>query len=513
MTSKKKTKKTRRHSPVRIVVYVLVGLAYLLACTLVCVCDWSREYFNVSLEEILFTLTNPLEGADNNIVWDAVKYCLPRILLVTAAYVVAVWIDWRTNVSWIVCVKIKKFVLRLNVLKIARFVGAWGCIAAMTMSVFHVDKRYGLFEFIKNRMSVNTIYEEYYVNPKEAGIVLPAGQKKKNLVYIVLESMETTYADKEHGGAQSEEYIPNLLQIAKEYTSFSNGESLGGFYNTSGTMWTMGALMALTSGVPFDFPTQRNSMNKRESFAPGLTTIGEVLDSFGYTQEFLCGSNGEFGGRRLYFETHGGYEIYDLYSARADGYIPEGYYVFWGYEDLYLYEIAKDELTRLSQGNEPFNLTMLTVDTHAKGGYVCKLCKSDHAVSTANVVSCADRQLKNFLDWCKAQPFYEDTVIVVTGDHPRMDDILVAGVETRPIYNCFVNAPAIESERKQNRVFTPMDMFPTTLAAMGFSWQGNRLGLGTNLYSSQKTLSEELGFDYLDAELKKSSRYYEEHFY
>ena len=53
-----------------------------------------------------------------------------------------------------------------------------------------------------------------------------------------------------------------------------------------------------------------------------------------------------------------------------------------------------------------------------------------------------------------------------------------------------------------------MDMFPTTLAAMGCSIEGERLGLGTNLFSDLPTLSEEMGVETLNRELSKRSDFY-----
>jgi len=51
-------------------------------------------------------------------------------------------------------------------------------------------------------------------------------------------------------------------------------------------------------------------------------------------------------------------------------------------------------------------------------------------------------------------------------------------------------------------------MFPTTLAALGVQIDGNRLGLGTNLFSGQKTLPEKLGRGYINQELKKNDKEY-----
>ena len=65
----------------------------------------------------------------------------------------------------------------------------------------------------------------------------------------------------------------------------------------------------------------------------------------------------------------------------------------------------------------------------------------------------------------------------------------------------------------QNRQFGSIDMFPTTLAAMGVTIEGDRLGLGTNLFSGEKTLSEQYGHTQLDAELQKGSDFYFEKFF
>ena len=51
-------------------------------------------------------------------------------------------------------------------------------------------------------------------------------------------------------------------------------------------------------------------------------------------------------------------------------------------------------------------------------------------------------------------------------------------------------------------------MFPTTLASLGVEIEGNRLGLGTNLFSDRKTIIEEKGYSYVFNELNKRSTFY-----
>lgn len=55
-------------------------------------------------------------------------------------------------------------------------------------------------------------------------------------------------------------------------------------------------------------------------------------------------------------------------------------------------------------------------------------------------------------------------------------------------------------------------MFPTILASMGVAIDGDRLGLGTNLFSQQPTLLEKYGIDEVIEELNKSSRFYNNRF-
>ena len=57
-----------------------------------------------------------------------------------------------------------------------------------------------------------------------------------------------------------------------------------------------------------------------------------------------------------------------------------------------------------------------------------------------------------------------------------------------------------------------MDMLPTVLSAMGFEIEGDRLGLGTDLFSERDTLLERRGAEWLEKELGKASDYYVEHF-
>ena len=150
---------------------------------------------------------------------------------------------------------------------------------------------------------------------------------------------------------------------------------------------------------------------------------------------------------------------------------------------------------------------MLTVDTHFEDGYPCRLCQDLYGEQYANVMACSSRQLVEFIRWIQQQPFYENTTIVLVGDHLTMDSDFCANVSPeyqRGVLNIFVNAPVMAvNTKKQNCVNN--GYVSDNNCGSGGEIEGDRLGLGTNLFSGRPTLAEELGMDQLNAEVRKNS--------
>ena len=508
--------KKRRHS---LWACVAAWLIFTLGAALLTAVIWELQELNVGIAEILFTLSSPMEGANSGIAAGAFKKCLPWFCGVSALYGwLLYYFRCRNRVHFTLRLQIGKWKRSISSKRIYRCFLALFPIGVWVLACFTIERDLFFTAYLKNRMDKSTIYEDYYVFPSD--VEIQAQGKTKNVICLYLESMEITYADTASGGAQEINYMPGLTELAYDNLSFGTvpGQRLGGMDNVHGTGWTSAALMATTSGVPFSFPkADATEVGVSTQFAPGLETLGTVLQQKGYRQEFLCGSSATFGGRRTYFQQHGDYEIYDYNTALQNGDIPQGYNVWWGLEDAKLYEIAKKQLLELSASDAPFNLTLLTVDTHFPDGYLCQLCeKGKYPVPLASIVECADRQAVEFVRWCQEQSFYENTVIVIMGDHPRMDTLLVDGVpmSERKVYTCFLNAQMPQDmPDPSERQYTHMDLFPTILASMGFTIQGDRLGLGTNLFSWEPTLEEQYGRQWLDDQLQKTSLFYEEHFY
>ena len=346
------------------------------------------------------------------------------------------------------------------------------------------------------------------MDPRNVDISFDNG--KKNLIYIFLESMESSYTSYDNGGTQKDDLITELTKLADENISFSHTEKLGGAQAVSGTTWTMGAMVAHTSGLPLKLSIDGNSYGKYTSFLPGAYTLGDILKENGYNQKLMIGSNASFGGRDNYFISHGEYEIYDVNTAIKEGKMTEEDKVWWGFEDKNLFDWAKDEILELANQDKPFNFTLLTVDTHFEDGYLSYGCETKYDDQYSNVIACGSKMVYEFVEWIKEQEFYDNTTIVLVGDHLTMDVNFFATLSptyTRTIYNVFINS-SITTENTNNRVFTTLDMFPSTLASIGVNVSSDRLGIGTNLFSNEKTLAEKYGIDVFHSELAKRSEFY-----
>ena len=478
----------------KVLLCMLAVLFSFLAILLHEAANWMlATWTNLSMEELVAQLKTPIQGTSHEVLWDFVETCIPAAVMAVFFVVLVIVMVRKT--------KITKWIVQIGAVA--------GSMALIVSSAQMVWNELDVGEYLENQKTESHFIEDNYANPNQIQIRFP--EQKRNLIYIFMESMETTYASKDVGGGLDFNCIPELTQLAMENVNFSGTEQLGGIYPTDGSTWTMGAMVAQTSGLPLKLNLRAENVSEDIEVLPKAKTIGDILGEQGYRQEIMFGSEGEFAGRKQYFEKHGGYEVLDYKYAAENGWLPSpDYRVWWGYEDEKLFEFAKVRLNELGNGQQPFNFTMLTVDTHFEDGYPCRLCQDLYGEQYANVMACSSRQLVEFIRWIQQQPFYENTTIVLVGDHLTMDSDFCANVSPeyqRGVLNIFVNAPVMAVNTK-NRIASTMDMFPTTIAALGGEIEGDRLGLGTNLFSGRPTLAEELGMDQLNAEVRKNSLFY-----
>jgi len=471
-----------------VLIFVLILLADIMIVGSI---YYKNNYANQNFDEIVFYLFNGLKNTSIDVINSVILSCIvPLIILML--------ITWLPITRFI---KLKYF----NVIKNHKVIYITILsIISITLLIFN----FKIYEYVYFKFAKTKIYDEEYINGENVKITFP--EEKRNLIIIIAESMENTICSEKSGGGWRYSLIPELEQLLKQNISFSNTEQIGGATQVTGTTFTAGAMVAITSGIPLKIDNH-NTYKGTGNYLEAVYSLGDVLHKEGYNLEIMMGSDGTFGGRTQYFTTNGNYKIFDVNYAIEIGKMKEEEKVWWGFEDDRLFAWSKEEIINLANQDEPFNYIMLTADTHFIDGYLSKNAENKFETQYENVFAYSSKSIYEFVEWIKKQEFYENTTIVIVGDHLGMQDEFYNKNMTkgykRTIYNVIINS-SIAANNTKNRQFANMDMFPTILASIGVKIEGERLGLGTNLFSNRPTIMEELGKKYVSRELKKKSEFY-----
>lgn len=486
--------------------YILFYFLIFLSFAIIFGTNWAVDNAEITnFEQVLFTLNSSVSTASSELISSfIIDTILTSIIITVFVHLIG---KLFKNLKIIVKVKVRKKVFKINFYTISNSIIV---VILIIYAILYLLNNLQILEYIRNNRIDSNFFEEVYVNSKNVELEFP--KKKRNLIYIFLESMESTYSNKDNGGAYDINYIPELTEIANNNINFSNNNLIGGAHMTYAASWTTAGIIAHTAGIPVKTAFRQDDVSTYNDTVSleGAYSLGEILNKEGYRQYIMVGSDLTFGGRRVYLKNHGNYTVFDYDTAKRDNIIDDDYYVFWGYEDKKLFSYAKKELKKIAKSDEPFNFTMLTVDTHFPDGYLDESCDIEYDDHYLSSVACSSKQLGEFVEWIKKQDFYEDTTIILAGDHLSMNTYSFEDIDSnyrRSVYNVYINS-AIDTECNKNREFTTFDYYPTTLAALGVKINGEKLGLGTNLFSCKQTLTEEYGYPYVNGKLMVNSPYY-----
>ena len=282
-------------------------------------------YGDMGFASVIYTLTVNLGGVQSGLVSAYMQgAALPAALCTAVICIVLLWQPPRSLVMTL-CKRI-----RIRLYPFGKLLRSLCALLLSALLVVSAAQSVGLPQYIADQRDRSVLYETVYVDPADADIRFP--DEKKNLVFIFLESMETTFFSQEQGGGLPYNCVPELYRLAEENINFSSNDSVGGFSALPLNAWTIGAMVGQTAGLPLVTPpgiTGNEYGVSGERFLSGAVTLMEILHENGYYQTLMVGSNAAFGGRQAYYTQHGTDHIYDLYTAREDGLISEDYYVWW----------------------------------------------------------------------------------------------------------------------------------------------------------------------------------------
>lgn len=469
---------------------------------------WAIDTFPLSnIEAVLFTLfagTN--EGAEEFVLssfWS--KACNPAIKFLSIILVCELVIS--------IILKRQKIVLRFTLWKIKAIIMG-PTIKEYFSQILKISTIFllvycAILSFVLPEIVMSTpfkalfqqpvdseLYRNHYIHPDSIQI---SSENPKNLIVILLESMETNFA----------QYTPEINSLEKEHTNFApGGESV------SGTSWTIAGITGKLCGIPLNMPMSIGEyLGKLPTYLPGAKCLMNVLADKNYNQVYMQGSSGDFTQKRTFWTVHGNVAVHDIEYFKQAGKIPNDYHVFWGFEDRKLYRFAKEELDGLYKLNKPFALYMLTIDTHQPEGYVDSACAKEFEKVEGKLpkaIQCSSKQLYDFISWAKQQPWYENTVISVMGDHtmPMLSPKVGIPKSDSLYWTNFIINSGVQKPMKP-RQYSSLDMFPTLLETMGFELEHRGVALGRSLFSDSLTMLELYGRKTLDSLLRERSIQYD----
>ncbi len=453
----------------------------------VCFCGWrvAKKFGVVTLDQIFFHLMAPMDGMDKELVVWGIRYTAITLGIIV---LYCVWAFSRRAAGWMHKVRPLRFIHSPDSPKWHTLLG----IAFLSVTVVFAELRYEAYTYFFAKES--PFIQENYAVCKPEDVSFP---RRKNAVILILESMEDTYNDIR---VFPEPLMPKLKALQEQHLSFHQKQIYG-------TGWTIAGLTSYFFGLPLLlFKNQGNVLF--DKFMPEASNILTVLEHHGYTLEYVQSGSIVFAGTDKLFGTHSKTVIQD--AEFLSKHKPENATGMWGIPDSFMYSWAKDRYLELAKQDKPFALIVQTIDTHGYGGFIEK-----HNIRHGDfrdVLNAADNMAADFIEWLKRQEGFEDTAIIVLGDHltgknPLYQSHLIPNQQYRRISNLFINAFHAEGADR-SRQCSSVDMAPTILEAMGAELPRRRLGLGVSLFSEEKNLIEKMGLKGFDDALKQKSEFY-----
>ncbi|MBQ8785153.1 MAG: LTA synthase family protein [Alphaproteobacteria bacterium] len=358
----------------------------------------------------------------------------------------------------------------------------------VTLSITLFFYTFQISDFIVGNVSQTTIYEDEYIIPS-----VSSPKQKRNLIVLYLESMESGYKNYDEKGTN---ILPNLSKIAEENFYFDD------FYQLFYANATISGQVAGMCGIPHKTELSiTNLRNIQNNTFNNVICYPDILKQEGYNTFFIQGSSLSFSGTKNFIKQHSFQKIEGI-NDNPD-IIQNNKGSDWGVKDSTLYEITKERIIDLANKNNPFFITIATIDTHEPTTFLDPQCDKKYG-DNRDVVMCADKMASDFIKWVQNQDFYKNTTIVVLGDHIVIGkNNIYPKKENRQIFNVIINP--VDGLEPQKHKWTTLDVAPTIMEAIGFENKG--FGLGRSLWQKDETLYEKYGLK-LDMEFNKNSDFY-----
>jgi phosphoglycerol transferase MdoB-like AlkP superfamily enzyme len=237
---------------------------------------------------------------------------------------------------------------------------------------------------------------------KEAGkplTLLKNPERKPNVLIIIWESFTEKVVNRLQDG---KEITPNFNRLKEEGIYFSNTYASGDR--------TDKGLVAVLSGYPAQ-PTQ--SIITEPKKTQKLPVLTKDFQANGYRSEFYYGGETEFANIKSYLFTADFEKIVDLKDFPSELFVTK-----WGVHDENIFTRFLED--HISKRKDPFFSTLLTISSHEPFDVPLDTLifnGETEEIKYLNSLYYTDRELGRFIDEAKKQSWWDNTLVIIVGDH------------------------------------------------------------------------------------------------
>ncbi|WP_078545677.1 LTA synthase family protein [Litchfieldia alkalitelluris] len=309
----------------------------------------------------------------------------------------------------------------------------------------------------------------------------------KNIIVVSLESTQSFVINETVNGQEITPYLNDFIEESYYFDNFYHQTAQG---KTSDSEFLLdNSLYPLGRGAVF-FTHGSNE----------FTATPEIIKDYGYYSSVLHANNKSFWNRDVMYDSLG----YDYFFDLASYDVTEENSVGWGLKDKEFFEQSVDLMKTQPQ---PFYSKLITLTNH----FPFELDEEDKMIDelttrsrTLNryipTVRYQDEAFKAFIEKLKAEGLYEDSILVVYGDHygisenhnVAMGEFLgkeITSFESTQLQKVplIIHIPGVTDKDPEvfSKVSGQIDLKPTILHMLGISTK-NDVHFGSDLFSEQK---------------------------
>lgn len=309
--------------------------------------------------------------------------------------------------------------------------------------------------------------------------------KDKNVIFVWLESLQTFVINNELHGEEVTPFLNDLIDESYYFENFYHQTEQG---KTSDSEFiTETSLYPLPSGAVY-FTHGENTYQ----------SLPQLLGKNGYTSAVFHANNASFWNRNVMYNTMGIDHFYDINAYH----VTDENQVGWGLKDKDFFKQTMKYLTNLK---EPYYSRLITLTNHhpfTLDEEDATLAPYDSGSKTLNqyfqTVRYLDESLEMFFDELKASGEYEDSIIVMMGDHYGISDFHDRSTAMYLEKDQITPYDHIQLQRVPLYIHIPgeeggvvptiggqVDIKPTLLHLLGIQ-DDNEISFGTNLFGENR---------------------------